>query len=201
MLSSSVRTAGRLDQRHRDPDGRSVCASCGGTSRPDLWQRRPRADCAPWPSGTSLPHPPWQNGFVERLIRSIQRESLDHIIVFQQNGTGLKSYAELFTIASENTSILEQGCTDHSPRQIRKRQITRRPRRRLQLPLRPTFKFSVHAVIPLASNTLACAISAKKLCATQRGNNSSSNFPRREYEISWRERPKLGEWRCGRETQ
>jgi transposase InsO family protein len=28
------------------------------------------------------PASPWQNGFVERLIRSIRRECLDHIVVF-----------------------------------------------------------------------------------------------------------------------
>jgi hypothetical protein len=27
---------------------------------------------------------PWQNGFAERLIRSIRRECLDHIIVFSE---------------------------------------------------------------------------------------------------------------------
>jgi hypothetical protein len=41
------------------------------------------ADCALWASGTSLLHRshPWQNGFVERLIGSIRRECVDHIIV------------------------------------------------------------------------------------------------------------------------
>ncbi|MGZ3327880.1 MAG: integrase core domain-containing protein [Xanthobacteraceae bacterium] len=28
------------------------------------------------------PRSPWQNGFVERLIGSIRRECLDHIVVF-----------------------------------------------------------------------------------------------------------------------
>jgi transposase InsO family protein len=28
------------------------------------------------------PRSPWQNGFVERLIGSIRRECLDHVVVF-----------------------------------------------------------------------------------------------------------------------
>jgi hypothetical protein len=32
----------------------------------------------------TLPASPWQNGFAERLIRSIRRECLDHIVVFRE---------------------------------------------------------------------------------------------------------------------
>ena len=39
------------------------------------------ADFAPWAFGTSPSHRPWQNGFAERLIGSIRRECVDHIIV------------------------------------------------------------------------------------------------------------------------
>jgi transposase InsO family protein len=38
------------------------------------------------------PASPWQNGFAERLIGSIRRECLDHIIVFRI----LKSYADYY---------------------------------------------------------------------------------------------------------
>ena len=31
----------------------------------------------------TAPHAPWQNGYVERVIGSIRRESLDHLIVNQ----------------------------------------------------------------------------------------------------------------------
>jgi transposase InsO family protein len=58
------------------------------------------ADCAPWASGTSLPQPgsPWQNGIVERLIGSIQRECVDHIIVLGETHLRrvVKSYADYY---------------------------------------------------------------------------------------------------------
>src|SRR5262249_55773875 len=40
--------------------------------------------CALWAFGTSrlLPRSPWQNPYVERLIGTIRRECLDHMIVF-----------------------------------------------------------------------------------------------------------------------
>src|SRR5471032_821429 len=56
-----------------------------------------RADCAPWASGTgpTAPASPWQNGFVERLIGSIRRECVDHIIVLGEMHLRriLRSYA------------------------------------------------------------------------------------------------------------
>jgi hypothetical protein len=56
------------------------------------------ADCAPWAFGTSpiAPASPWQNGFAERLIGSIRRESLEHVIVLGEERLRriLKSYAD-----------------------------------------------------------------------------------------------------------
>ena len=50
---------------------------------------------------------PWQNGFVERLIGSIRRECLDHLIIF--NGTHLrrvlKAYARYYNEARTQLSL------------------------------------------------------------------------------------------------
>jgi putative transposase len=46
----------------------------------------------------SAPRSPWQNAFVERLIGSIRRESLDHVIVLGRwhLGCRLKSYVDYY---------------------------------------------------------------------------------------------------------
>src|SRR6202165_238918 len=68
-----------------------------------------RADCAPWASGTDLPHQPrpWQNGFVERLIGSIRRECVDHIIVLGEMHLRrvLKSYADYYNCVRTHRSL------------------------------------------------------------------------------------------------
>ena len=53
------------------------------------------------------PASPWQNGFAERLIRSIRRECLDHIIVLGEVPLrrSLKSYARYYNCASEHPSV------------------------------------------------------------------------------------------------
>ena len=45
----------------------------------------------------TAPTSPWQNGFAERLIGSIRRECLDHIIVWDEKHLRriLKSYAPI----------------------------------------------------------------------------------------------------------
>jgi Integrase core domain len=57
-------------------------------------------DCAPRASGTSLLHPasPWQNGVAERLIGSIRRECVDHVIFLDEAHLrrNLKSYAAYY---------------------------------------------------------------------------------------------------------
>jgi len=42
----------------------------------------------------TTPHSPWQNGFVERLIGSIRRECLDHVIMLNESSLRkiLRSY-------------------------------------------------------------------------------------------------------------
>jgi transposase InsO family protein len=55
------------------------------------------------------PRSPWQNAFVERLIGSIRRECLDHMIVFGEAHLRriLRGYAAYFCV--EDPSISEQG--------------------------------------------------------------------------------------------
>jgi hypothetical protein len=58
----------------------------------------------------TAPASPWQNGFAERLIGSIRRECVDHIIVLGEAHLRriLKSYAEYYNRVSP--SIFGQGC-------------------------------------------------------------------------------------------
>ena len=46
----------------------------------------------------TMPHSPWQNGYVERLIGSIRRECLDHAIILNAAHLRrlLKAYAEYY---------------------------------------------------------------------------------------------------------
>jgi transposase InsO family protein len=55
----------------------------------------------------TAPVSPWQNGFAERLIGSIRRECLDHIIVFGEPHLRriLRSYARYYNGASEHPSV------------------------------------------------------------------------------------------------
>jgi transposase InsO family protein len=67
------------------------------------------AGCAPWASGTSLPHQPspWQNGFAERLIGTIRHECADHIIVLGEMHLRrvLKSYADYYNCVRTHRSL------------------------------------------------------------------------------------------------
>ena len=55
-----------------------------GTEIASIWYRRHTPIARHGHSGTSLSSP-WQNGFAERLIRSLRRECLDHIIVLGED--------------------------------------------------------------------------------------------------------------------
>ncbi len=60
----------------------------------------------------SAPRSPWQNPFVERLIGSIRRECLDHMIVFNERHLLriLRSYFEYY-----HTSRTHMGLDDNAP--------------------------------------------------------------------------------------
>jgi transposase InsO family protein len=55
----------------------------------------------------TAPRSPWQNGLVERLIGSIRRESLDHLIVFDeaQLRRVLKNYASSYNQVRTHLSL------------------------------------------------------------------------------------------------
>jgi hypothetical protein len=61
----------------------------------------------------TAPRSPWQNGLVEMLIGSIRRESLDHLIVFDevQLRRVLKNYASYYNQVRTNLS-LEKNAPD-----------------------------------------------------------------------------------------
>ena len=55
----------------------------------------------------TAPRSPWQNGYVERLIGSIRRESLDHLVVFDkaQLRRVLKNYASYYKQVRTHLSL------------------------------------------------------------------------------------------------
>jgi transposase InsO family protein len=72
------------------------------------------------------PASPWQNGFAERLIGSIRRECLDHIIVLGEAHLrrGLKSYACHYNETRTHLA-LEQGCASIARREEGRRILCR----------------------------------------------------------------------------
>jgi transposase InsO family protein len=55
----------------------------------------------------TAPASPWQNGFAERLIGSIRRECLDHIVVFSEAHLRriLRSYARYYNDIRTHRSL------------------------------------------------------------------------------------------------
>jgi len=63
----------------------------------------------------TAPRSPWQNGHVERVIGSIRRESLDHLIVFDEAHLRrvLKNYASYYK-PGPDASLIAKECTGFS---------------------------------------------------------------------------------------
>ncbi len=66
------------------------------------------------------PRSPWQNPYVERVIGSIRRECLDHIVIFNERHLRrvLFSYADYYQRTRTHLS-LDKDCPDSSPIQHR----------------------------------------------------------------------------------
>jgi len=75
---------------------------------PDLWQRRHAPIARHGHSGQAYrTASPWQNGFAERLIGSIRRECVDHIIVLGEMHLRriLRSYARYYNDIRTHRSL------------------------------------------------------------------------------------------------
>jgi hypothetical protein len=53
------------------------------------------------------PHSPWQNPFVERVIGSVRRECLDHVVIFSENHLrrALKSYLRYYHVSRTHLAL------------------------------------------------------------------------------------------------
>ena len=89
----------------------------------------------------SAPRAPWQRAYIERVIGSVRRECLDHMIVFHETSLRrtLTSYFDYYS-PIENASFAGEGRTgatsDSPARNGIRRSAT--PRRRTAPPLRTT---------------------------------------------------------------
>src|SRR6202040_3769970 len=102
----------------------------------------------------TAPAAPWQNGFAERLIGSIRRECLDHIIVFSEAHLrrNLKSYADYYNSVRTHRSLhkdppisrqfSESEASNHAPSLADFTTTT------------PELKFSVHTAAKPVARTL-----------------------------------------------
>src|SRR5271154_4495884 len=69
----------------------------------------------------TAPHSPWQNAYVERVIGSIRRECLDHIVIFNERHLRrvLSSYVDYYQRTRTHLS-LDKDCPDPRPIMPRK---------------------------------------------------------------------------------
>jgi putative transposase len=72
------------------------------------------------PLGLSAPRSPWQRAYVERVIGTIRRECLDHVIVLNQRDLSLHLQAFLNYYHRTRTHLgLEKDTPDRRPIQSR----------------------------------------------------------------------------------
>ena len=75
------------------------------------------------------PQSPWQNAYVERLIGSIQRECLDHVIVLNETGLRriLKSYFEYYERTRTHLSLGKDAPVSRPTQAVEKGRIVEIP--------------------------------------------------------------------------
>jgi len=65
----------------------------------------------------TAPQSPWQNAYVERLIGSIRRECLDHVIIIEEAGPA-SHFERIFSVlrAKPDSFVSREGHATQSPR-------------------------------------------------------------------------------------
>ena len=107
----------------------------------------------------TAPASPWQNGFAERLIGSIRRECVDHIIVLSEVHLRGKILRPLLQ-RRQNSSTLGQGCAGLPPGSANRCDQFTRQLGRTSPPLHPClgFRYTQRAKAPQANSNGQIAI-------------------------------------------
>jgi transposase InsO family protein len=83
---------------------------------------RSHDDCEPWASATNpfAPGSPWQNSFAERLIGTIRRECVDHLVVLGETHLRriLREYARYYNTARTHRSLGQDAPVSRPVQQI-----------------------------------------------------------------------------------
>jgi transposase InsO family protein len=68
----------------------------------------------------TLPHSPWQNGYAERLIGSIRRDCLDHVVIFGERHLRhlLRSYQKYYNEARTHLSLCKNAPVSREARAV-----------------------------------------------------------------------------------
>ena len=80
------------------------------------WEFRSRVEAMSITEVITAPRSPWQNAYVERVIGSIRRECLDHIVIFNERHLRrvLSSYVDYYQRSRTHLS-LDKDCPDPRP--------------------------------------------------------------------------------------
>jgi Integrase core domain len=105
----------------------------------------------------TAPRSPWQNAYVERLIGSIRRECLDHVIVLSGVGTAARTRGRR-RVLHEHEDAPESrqgraGTTTHHEAVCRRHRRDP-PGQRASLSLRPSGCVAAGSKVPVPSSTM-----------------------------------------------